>query len=55
MENNFEDTTGAVPSQFIKDSTTGEEDPAQDGCSLPMIRLQIEDIHEVSTGMQSVV
>jgi sterol 3beta-glucosyltransferase len=73
MENDFEDTpriTGAVPSQFIKDSTTGEEDPTQErGGSLPTIRLhrrmhlaeklkqvfELEDIHEVLTGMQSVV
>jgi len=73
MENDFEDTpriTGAVPSQFIKDSTTEEGDPAQErGGSLPTIRLhrrmhlaeklkqvfELEDIHEVLTGVQFVV
>lgn len=73
MENDFEDTpriTNAVPSQFIKDSTTGEEDlPQERGGSLPTIRLhrrmhlaeklkqvfELEDIHEVLTGMQPVV
>jgi sterol 3beta-glucosyltransferase len=72
IENDFEDTpriAGAAPSQFIKDSATAEEGPAQEhGASLATIRLhrrmhlaeklkqvfELDDIHEVLSGMHFV-